>query len=188
VVFANYTIQSMSSNTMNLIKSYWEAVGVKVELKEIATEAYRAMVSNNEHDVACFTSGTTLEPSFLSNQYRFVPPFGDLDLEPQFGISWMEWYESDGATGEEPPEDVKKLWELTAEFKTLLPGTPEYVEVGQAIGDIHMNNVFLIGILGPSPSPMIMKNRVGNLVQISVTGFEFFRQYPVHPEQWFIKQ
>lgn len=187
VVFANYTIQSMGSNIMNLIKSYWEAVGVKVELKEIATEAYRAMVSNNQHDVACFTSGTTLEPSFLSNQYRFVPPFGDLDLEPQFGISWKEWYESDGATGEEPPEDVKKLWELTEKFKTLLPGTPEYVEVGQAIGDIHMQNVFLIGILGPAPSVLIMKNRVGNLVPVTVSGFEFFREHPVRPEQWYIK-
>jgi peptide/nickel transport system substrate-binding protein len=188
VIFANYTIQGISSDVMNLVKSYWEAVGVKVELKEIATEAYRAMVSNNEQDVACFTSGTTLEPSFLSNQYRFVPPFGDLDLEPQFGISWMEWHESNGEKGEEPPEDVKLLWELTDKFKTLLPGSPEYIETGQEIGDIHMRNVFLIGIIGPTPAPMIMRNRVGNLVPLEVTGFEFYREYPVHPEQWFVKE
>ncbi|MGB7877016.1 MAG: ABC transporter substrate-binding protein [Anaerolineales bacterium] len=187
VIFMNYTIQGISSNIMNLVKSYWEAVGVKAELKEIATEAYRAMVSNNDQDIAAFTSGTTLEPSFLSTQYRFIPPFGDLDLEPQFGISWMEWHESDGTKGEEPPEDVKRLWELTAEFKTLLPGTPEYIQAGQEIGDIHMQNVFLIGIVGPTPAPLIMHNRVGNLVPIEVTGFEFFREYPVHPEQWFVK-
>jgi len=187
VVFANYTIQAMGSNIMNLIKDYWEAVGVKVELKEIATEAYRSMVSNNEHDIAAFTSGTTLEPSFLSNQYRFYPPFGDANLEPQCGLSYLEWYKSDGATGEEPPEDMKRLFELTEQFKTLLPGTDEYIKVGQEIGDIHMKNLFIIGIIGPSPVVMIMKNRVSNLVPIEVSGFEFFREYPVHPEQWFIK-
>jgi peptide/nickel transport system substrate-binding protein len=188
VIFANYTIQSMGSNIMNLIKSYWEAVGVKVELKEIATEAYRSLVANNDQDLASFTSGTTLEPSFLSNQYRFYPPFGDPVLEPQCGLSYLEWYKSGGQSGEEPPEDMKRLYELTEKFKTLLPGSDEYVKVGQEIGDIHMKNLFLIGILGPSPSVTIAKNRLGNFVPPLVTAFEFYRAYPYRPDQWYIKE
>jgi hypothetical protein len=50
-----------------------------------------------------------------------------------------------------------------------------------------MENIYLIGIIGPSPVVMIMKNRVGNLVTVKVSGFEFYREYPVHPEQWYIK-
>lgn len=187
VVFANYTIQGISSEVMNLVKSFWEAVGVKVELKEIATEAYRAMVSNNEHDLAAFTSGTTLEPSFLSNQYRFYPPFGDPVLEPQCGLSYLEWYKSGGQKGEEPPPDMKRLFDLTEKFKTLLPGSDEYVKVGQEIGDIHMRNLFLIGILGPAPVVLIAKNRLGNFVPVKISGFEFYRNYPVRPDQWYIK-
>jgi peptide/nickel transport system substrate-binding protein len=188
VISIQYTIQSVSSDLMNLVKSYWEAVGVKIELKEIATEQYRSMVANNDQDVSCFTSGTTLEPSFISNQYRFIPPFGDAMLEPQFGLSWAEWLKTDGASGEEPPADVKRLWELTAQFKTLLPGSAEYMQVGQEIGDIHMRNMFLIGILGPSPVVLIGKDHVGNFRAPSVSGFEFYREYPVRPDQWFIKE
>ena len=186
VVLASYTIQSVGSATMNLVKGYWEAVGIKTELKEIATEQYRAMVANNDHDVSSFTSGSTLEPSFLSSQYRFYPPFGDSMLEPQCGLSYLEWNKTKGAAGEEPPADMKRLFELTDLFKTLLPGSAEYIKTGQEIGDIHMKNMFLIGILGPSPVVLIAKNRVGNFVPISVSGFEFYREYPTRPDQWYL--
>jgi peptide/nickel transport system substrate-binding protein len=187
VVFANYTIQSMSSEGMALIKSYWEAVGIKVELKEVATEAYRSLVANNDHDLASFTSGGTLEPSFLANQYRFYPPFGDPVLEPQCGLSYLEWYRTSGEKGEEPPADMKSLYELTEQFKTALPGTPEYSRIGQEIGDIHSQNMFLIGIIGPAPSVQIASNRIGNYIPAEVSAFEFYREYPYRPDQWFIK-
>lgn len=188
VVLANYTIQSIGSAAMNLVKSYWEAVGVKVELKEIATEQYRSLAANNDLDIASFTSGTTLEPSFLSNQYRFVPPFGDSMLEPICGLSYFEWFKTDGAAGEEPTEDMKRLWELTQQFKTLLPGSADYVKVGQEIGDIHMKNMWLIGITGPSPVVLIAKNRLGNFVPVPVSGFEFYREHPTRPDQWYIME
>jgi peptide/nickel transport system substrate-binding protein len=188
VIFANYTIQSMSSEAMALIKSYWEAVGVKVELKEIATEAYRSLVANEDHDLASFTSGGTLEPSFLANQYRFYPPFGDPILEPQCGLKYLEWYKTGGASGEEPSEDMKRLYELTDQFKQSLPGTDEYVKLGQEIGDIHSRNMYLIGIIGPTPSVQIASNRIGNYVPAKISAFEFYREYPYRPDQWFIKE
>ncbi len=187
IIFANYTIQSISAEAMALIKSYWEAVGVKVELKEVATEAYRALVSGNDHDLASFTSGGTLEPSFLANQYRFYPPFGDSVLEPQCGLPYYEWLKSDGATGEEPPADMKALYDLTNQWKVTLPGSADYIKLGQEIGDIHSKNMYLIGIIGPAPSVMIVKNRLVNFVLPTVTAFEFYREYPFRPDQWFLK-
>ena len=187
-LFIDYTIQSTRFEIMNLVKSYWEAVGVKTEIKEIATEQYRAAITGNDHHVASFTSGTTLEPSFLANQYRFFPPFGDDVLEPICGLEYQAWLTSDGAAGVEPDADMKRLYELTEEFKTLLPGTPRYAEVGQEIGDIHMTNMYIIGILGPSPAPMVVSNRLGNFIPAPVTGFEFFREYPFRPDQWYIME
>lgn len=187
VIFINYTIQSVSSDAMNLVKSYWEAVGVKVELKEIATEAYRSMVTNNDHDIATFTSGTVLEPMFISNQYRFVPPFGDHSLEPITGQLWADWVASDGANGVEPSDDVKRLFELTAQFKMSLPGSEEYIKAGQEIGDIHMKNIWLIGVISSPPSVMIHKDRLANFSPMKITAFEFYRFYPYRPDQWFLK-
>ena len=55
-----------------LAKEYWEAVGVKVELREVSSEAYRTMASNNDHDVATTNSGLTTtdfnHTSFCANE------------------------------------------------------------------------------------------------------------------------
>lgn len=149
LVSINYTIQSISAEAMNLVKSYWEAVGVKTDIKEIATEQYRALAAGNDLDVASFTSGSTLEPTFIAKQYRFYPPFGDAVLEPICGLSYYQWLKTDGKEGTEPPADMKRLFELSQEFKTLIPGSAEYIKVGQEIGDIHMKNMYVIGIIGP---------------------------------------
>ncbi len=186
VVLANYTIQSISSTTMNLVKSYWEAVGVKVELKEIATEQYRSIVANNDQDLASFTSGSTLEPTFITKQYRFYPPFGDSMLEPLCGLPFFEWLKTGGTAGEEPTQDMKTLYDLANLFKTLLPGTDEYIKTGQQIGDIFMKNMWSIGITGPTPVVLIAKDRLGNFVPVSVSGFEYYREYPTRPDQWYV--
>ena len=109
-------------------------------------------------------------------------------MEPICGLEYMDWLENDGALGVEPDEDMKKLYDLTQQFKVLLPGTPEYLKVGEDIGDIHMKNMYIIGLLGPAPAPMIVHNRLGNFVPPLVTVFEYFREYPYRPDQWYIKE
>jgi len=188
VVAINYTIQSISAEAINLVKSYWEAVGVKVETKEIATEQYRALATGNDLDVASFTSGSTLEPTFIAKQYRFYPPFGDAVLEPICGLAYNQWLKTAGKEGTEPPADMKRLYELAQQFKTLIPGSPEYIKAGQEIGDIHMKNMYIIGIIGPSPSVQIARDRVGNYMPAKITAFEYYREYPYKPDQWFIKE
>jgi len=187
IISINYTIQSISAEAMNLVKSYWEAVGVKTDIKEIATEQYRSLAVNNDLDVASFTSGSTLEPTFIAKQYRFYPPFGDAVLEPICGLAYNQWLTTNGAEGTEPPADMKRLYELTQLFKTLIPGSPEYIATGQGIGDIHMRNMYVIGIIGPTPSVQIGSNRIGNYIPAKITAFEFYREYPYKPQLWFIK-
>jgi peptide/nickel transport system substrate-binding protein len=134
------------------------------------------------------TSGNTLEPSFISTQYRFVPPFGDAVLEPICGQTYMDWYKSKGAKGTEPPADIKTLFDLTSQFQSSIPGTDQYKKIGQEIGDIHMNNMWLIGVIGPSPSVLIHTNRLGNFPKVPMTAWEYYRMYPYHPAQWYIKE
>jgi hypothetical protein len=66
-----------------LAKEYWEAVGVRMELKELSTEAYRAMAASNDHDIQVTNSGTEVEAPLYSNPFRLYPPFGDAALEPR---------------------------------------------------------------------------------------------------------
>ena len=51
-----------------------------------------------------------------------------------------------------------------------------------------MRNMYIIGVLGPAPAPMIVHNRLGNFMAPKLTVFEYFREYPYRPDQWYIKE
>lgn len=168
-----------------LAKEYWENVGIRVDLKEVSTEAYRTMASNNDHDIAITDSGTTTEAPLYSNPFRLYPPFGDAALEPICGGPWAEWHKTNGASGIEPPEDVKALWDLTAKWQASLPGTEEYKTLGQQIVDTHMKNFWLIGTTSSPPVVTIVSTLLGNRPIYKINAFEYYRTYPYRPDQWF---
>jgi peptide/nickel transport system substrate-binding protein len=187
-IFMVYLQQAGNPALHELAKEYWEDVGVKVELKEVSSEAYRTMAASNEHDIALFNSGTVLEPLLHANPYRLVPPFGDAALEPLCGGPWAEWWKSDGASGEEPPDDVKHLFEIVSEWKGTLPDTPEYTSLAKEIIGIHRDHFWLIGTITSAPGLTIVHNRLKNVPQWFVQAWDYYRTYIVRTDQWYIEE
>jgi len=186
-IYMNYLIQAGDPALHELAKEYWEDVGVKVELKEVSSEAYRTMASSNEHDIALFNSGTVLEPLAYANPYRLRPPFGDRALEPLCGGPWYEWWNTDGEAGEEPPDqDIKDLFDMVDEWTTTIPGTDEYLKLGKEIVQVHLDHFWLIGTITASPGVTIVHNRLHNVPEYKIQGWDIYRTYPVRPDQWFI--
>lgn len=183
-----YSVQWGDVALHALAKEYWEAVGVKVETKELSSEAYRTAVSNNDHDVWTTTSGTSTEAPLYANPFRFYPPFGDAALEPLCGGPWAEWHATKGASGTEPPDDIKTLWDLTDKWKSLLPTDPQYTALGQQIVEIHRAHFFLIGTVSNPPETTIVSRNLGNVVPWKVQAFEYYRMFPQRPDQWYFKK
>ena len=182
-----YAIQWGDPALHELAKEYWEDVGVRVELREMSTEAYRAMAANNDHDIQVTTSGTVTEAPLYSNPFRLFPPFGDAALEPLFGAPWVEWYNSNGEQGIEPPEDIKPLWEMTDQWKSSLPGSDEYISLGQQLVQAQMDRGMIIGTITSPPVVTIVSRRLGNVPQLTVNAFEYYRTYPYRTDQWYFK-
>jgi peptide/nickel transport system substrate-binding protein len=187
VIHLFYAIQFGDPALHELAKEYWEAVGVKVELKEMSTEAYRAMAANNDHDVQITTSGTVTEAPLYSNPFRLFPPFGDAALEPLFGAPWMEWHNTNGEQGTEPPDDIKPLWDLTDKWKSSLPGTDEYISLGQQLAQVQVDRGMIIGTITSPPAVTIVSRRLGNVPQLKINAFEYYRTYPYRTDQWYFK-
>jgi peptide/nickel transport system substrate-binding protein len=183
-----YAIQWGDPALHELAKEYWEAVGVKFELKEISTEAYRAMAANNDHDIQVTTSGTVTEAPLYSNPFRLFPPFGDAALEPLFGAPWMEWHNTNGEQGIEPPDDIKPLWDLTDQWKSSLPGTDPYISLGQQLVQAQMDRGMIIGTITSPPVVTIVSRRLGNVPQETVNAFEYYRTYPYRTDQWYFNE
>lgn len=182
-----YAIQWGDPALHELAKEYWEAVGVRTELKEVSTEAYRAMAANNDHDIQVTNSGTETEAPLYSNPFRFFPPFGDAALEPLFGAPWVEWHNSNGGQGSEPPDDIKPLWELTDKWKSSLPGSEDYVSLGQQLAQVQIDRGMIIGTITSAPAITIVSRRLGNVPQLKINAFEYYRMYPYRTDQWYFK-
>lgn len=184
VILLQFAPQGGPIYTHELVKTYWEAVGVRVQAKEVSSDLYRSTSSANEHDLATWrgASGAT-----AINDVVMFPPFGDY-LQIRTGVQWAEWHDSDGAEGIEPPEDIKKLWDLAAEWKTYPLGSAENSRVGAEIMQIHADNLLSIGVIGAVPSPVYVNNRVGNAIEFTVKSYNYYWAYAFRPTQWFIKE
>lgn len=187
VIHLIYAIQWGDPALHELAKEYWEAVGVKVELKEVSTEAYRAMAASNDHDLQVTNSGTETEAPLYSNPFRLFPPFGDAALEPLSGLPWKEWHDTNGAQGVEPPDDIKPLWDMVDKWKSSLPGTPDYINLGQQMVEVQLKHFFLIGTITSPPVVTIVSRSLGNVPQYKINAFEYYRTYPYRTDQWFKK-
>jgi peptide/nickel transport system substrate-binding protein len=188
IINLQYSIQFGPATRHELAKEYWEDVGIRVEIREVDTTAYRATTSANEHDIAVTYTGLVLEAPLYSNPLGFVPPFGDAALENLCGNPWVEWHESNGASGIEPPEDIKQLWDLTERWKSSLPGTEEYMSLGEQIVEIHLAHNYLIGTITTSPAVTIVSRALGNVPQYSINAFEYYRTYPYRTDQWYFDE
>jgi peptide/nickel transport system substrate-binding protein len=188
IINLQYSTQFGPATRHELAKEYWEDVGIRVELREVDTTAYRAMTSANEHDIAVTATGLVLEAPLYSNPLGFVPPFGDAALENLCGNPWVEWHESGGTAGSEPPEDIAQLWDLTDQWKSSLPGSAEYESLGKQIVEIHLAHNFMIGTITTSPVVTIVSRALGNVPEYSINAFEYYRTYPYRTDQWYFAE
>jgi peptide/nickel transport system substrate-binding protein len=186
VILHQYAPQGGPVQIHELARQYWEAVGVRISLKEVTSDFYRTETAANRHDIASWRNGGGITEVVGATTILF-PPFGDF-LDTRTGTKWAEWMNSDGAEGIEPPEDVKLLWDLASEFKSYPIGSAEIAEVGNQIIQIHQDNLFFIGFVGDIPSPVYVADRVGNFQEFAAKSYPHYWTYPYRPIQWFIQE
>ncbi len=184
VILLQYAPQGGPLQVHELTARYWEAAGVRVQLKEVTSDLYRADTSQNQHDLATWRNGgvaTSIDTQLM------VPPFGSF-LDIRTGVQWDLWVQSDGAEGIEPPDDVKMLYDLSEEWKSYPLGSAENSRVGAEIIQIFADNFFEMGLIGAVPSPVVISNHVGNFGEFTAKSGDYHWAYPYRPTQWFIKE
>jgi peptide/nickel transport system substrate-binding protein len=170
-----------------LTESFWEAVGIQVEAREVTSDEYREEANNNNLDVTTWQNDGTVGPFIVSDTQSLIPPFGDF-FNPGTGFEWAVWVESDGAEGIEPPADILTLYDLAAEFTQHPLGSATSDEIGAQIVDIHVNNLWKIGMVGFLPEPVIHSNNLGNFQPFAVKAYDYYWAYAFRPVQWFLSE
>jgi peptide/nickel transport system substrate-binding protein len=185
-ILLEYAPQGGPPLVHELVKGYWEAVGVKVELKEESTEAFRQRSLTNDLDVYNWKNDGTAGPALIASSDRFWPFQGG--LVRMTGSLWMEWFDSEGKTGQEPPDWAKQLKDMAGQWSKLEPGTQEWLDLGNQMTQMFIENLPAIGTVRDVPAPVIVHNRLGNVPQWKIQVYDYYFHYPYRVDQFFIKQ
>jgi len=179
---------SPTESVAELVKEYWEKVGVKTEVNMRERSFYQTRLAAAEHDVCVWHVDRT-------NEVRaYVPRMNKLLQEAyaEFGLAyapkWAQWNVTDGKEGEEPPEDWKRFYKLVDEWFAAT-SHEEYVQLAQQIFDfLILKKLVVIGTVAFTPYPVIIKNTLGNFPEKAWTTDDvgFFRS--IKPPQWFFKK
>lgn len=175
--------------THELVKQYWEAVGVKVELKEVSTEAFRTTNLSNDQDVFVWRTDGTAAPSLIGDSLNAFVPFQASGLQVKAGIPWGQYWATDGAQGEKPPEWAEQLRKDALEFSAIKPYSDEWNAAGTKIVQEWNDNLITIGTVGNVPVPLIVSNRLGNTPPAFTSQiWDFYCLFPFRVDQEFIKE
>lgn len=145
--------------TVLQVLKYYEDVGIKAAYKGFERSLYEEHWGANEIEAAWWGGDRTVLP--------LVDPTIFICRQPDrpWAAAWALWKRSNGteAAGEEPPEGhwVGDIWALWDQI-SIEADSAKQNELFQQILDIWATELPMIGYLGESPSPVIVRNGVRN--------------------------
>jgi peptide/nickel transport system substrate-binding protein len=151
-----YTLDE-HDKAMELTKSWWEDIGIKVNIQKVERSLFEERFQNNDNEINVWYNHKYLRPDF--EPFYLVPSAASHAF---YGPLWARWYLTGGKEGLEPPKDVKRLLELKEKLDSAMP-FDELKAVMKEIGEIHERNLFYIGTVGEIPQPAVVNKKLKNV-------------------------
>lgn len=165
-----------------MVSEMWTAVGVKTSMKQIERSLWDQRLAANELDATADPYDSVAEPVLRAQTMSRIRPGGDTQMP-----LWKDWFGSNGQKGEEPPAEIKELYDLCQQFAVTKPGSDEYMKLGKEIATRYTKGVYRIGIyLGPRV--MIFSNKLGNTPTEGIFANDYGFWDPYRGDQWYFKQ
>ncbi len=168
-----------------MITEYWSKVGVKTSLKQQERSFWIERGKTNDRDVQIATMDGVQEFALRSRQMSRLNP-ATTQSESEFIVNWKNWFSTNGASGEEPPAEVKDLYQKCLTFSTLKPGSDEYMLSGKEILTTTTNNLWMIGTV-VSPRVVIISNKLGNTPTEGTFAYDYNFWNPYKGDSWYFK-
>ncbi|KAA3660811.1 MAG: ABC transporter substrate-binding protein, partial [Chloroflexi bacterium] len=167
-----------------VIVDNWSKVGIRahVEVRERALGFQ--MRDTNDLMIEIWNEDTTGFP--FSGQPKF-----DVRSEVAltFGPLYRQWYQTDGAEGIEPPDDIKQLVELIDAGK--VAGREEQIEIAQELFRIWADNVWEVGTVGLTPmvqGVVVANDSLQNVMDVAGNDWPLRTPGNTRPEQYFFSE
>lgn len=172
---------SGETDIYDLIKTYWKDIGIKTDYRLRERSFFRERVTAGEVEIGVWEFGYAYNP--ITGPY-FVVPYGTTtNWAPLYG----DWYASGGKTGEKPTGDVLKVIELWKKIKITVDPDQQRKLMDEILR-LHSENIWVIGLVGELPLPIIVKNDFRNVPETGLFDSVVGRYIGwAHPEQFFFR-
>jgi ABC-type transport system substrate-binding protein len=163
---------------LQLVKKYWAAVGVNMEVKAEDRAIFYTRKENNDHDAGMWGGDGGLE---VILEPRWYFPFS---LESVFATSWARWFETGGKQGDEPIEPAKQQMDL---YRQLLGTADEkkQSDLMKQILQLAADQFWAIGLSVPVKGYGIVRNDFHNLPKQQLGAWLYPDPGPLNPAQFF---
>jgi peptide/nickel transport system substrate-binding protein len=94
-------------DTIELVKKHWADIGVEIKVNTIERALYYSRGDNNDYDSQVWPGANGPDMIFDPRDYVATHTQGS-----RYALPWAQWYVSNGAQGEEPPESQKERMKL----------------------------------------------------------------------------
>jgi peptide/nickel transport system substrate-binding protein len=173
-------------DVLQLVTGYWEAVGIRMNVRSMDRSLLYTRKDANEHDAAVWGGDGGLD---VILEPRWYFPFSGESL---YAEAWQSWYNNPGGIGaltapEEPPAEVKRQMELYDQIKE--SGDAErQAELMNEILQIAQEQFYAIGISLPAPGYGIVQNSFHNVLSPHPGSWLYPNPGPINPQQFWIEQ
>ncbi len=172
---------SANMSTMELIKSYWEAIGIKTIIKQVERSLYTTQCNSGDIEIGVWVMDRMSNVAIGGG--RLLGTWTDGPWAPLYA----RWYWTKGQEGEEPTGDIRKIYELWDEFNKTIDARKRDSIIRQIIA-LHRKNIWIIGTVGGVPQLVIAKNNLRNVKDGLLWDDPFRSELNSFPEQFFFKQ
>lgn len=166
---------------MEVIKKYWEAIGIKILLKPIERSLYVTRAQAGEVEAGVW--GFDRNVAVLSDPGHLLGTV----LEAPWAPLYATWYNTGGKGGEEPKGDIKKIYELWDKVRST-PNETQRNRLFKEIINLHKKNIWMIGLVGEVPTLIVAKNNFRNIPDGILWDDNIRSPKNGRPEQFFFKK
>ena len=171
--------------SMELVASYWQAVGIDLRLKLVDRGLQFARARAGEMEMTVWHADRTTDVLFPVTPDYWVPR--NIEWSMCMWNEWARWYMTDGRLGEEPPAKIKDLQRWSDQLRTSM-NPLERIQLGKKILASNADNVWSIGTVGLAPHPVVVSMRLKNVTKDGIWGWDTRWTLPYHPATWYLEQ
>ncbi len=165
---------------LELIRGYWRAVGIEMQVKAEDQALFFERMEANSHDACTWIGGGGLGATM--DPFYYMP----YNFNTRYAMSWYYWYnDPKDKRAEEPPAVPKHQIALYRQLLTTADQQQQQ-DLMRQIMDLAVDQFYCMGIALRKREYGLVSTKLRNTPKVSVTGWLHANLMPANPQQYFL--